>query len=293
MNVGELLNDLSVKAGIKGDDVKLKEFLTNQTLAAINVPDEISGLITRELMTRESAMNDSGIRGLLTKQALKYPDDTIAEEIAEFDEAAKTEILNEKNTPKKIKLLKKHAIALTEKKFAIDPKDKESRVKMEKEIERLNEHIKNVEDGVKLKEQEMDKTYKERELNYDVRSYLASKRYAFDKVEHEVNVDTAYGVLQRALAERKAKVVKDANGTKRLVQADNPDLEYFENNNKVKFGDFADKILANNNLLFVTDTKKVVQNGQTVHTNGKTLDTSALVTANSAMIAQLEKEQAQ
>lgn len=295
MNVGELLNDLSGKAGIKGDDAKLKEFLNNQTLAAIVVPDEIATPIIRELMNRDSAANDSGLRGLFHKQALKVPDDTIAEEIADLDEAAKKEILDELSTSKKIKLLKKKFIELTEKKFAIDPKDKESKAKLEKEIERLNGQIKNVEDGANLKVSEMQKDYKQKELDYDVRSYLASKRYAFDKVDHEVNVDTAYGVLQRALAERKAKVVKDASGVKRLVQSDNPDLEYFENNNKVKFGDFADKVLANSNLLFVTDPKKVSQTGQTQfhqNGNGKTLDVSALTTANSAQIAQLEKEQA-
>jgi len=295
MQFGTFILDLAEKAGISKTDPAIVGLLSTTTI----IPDEIASKISDSLFNIDSAKQNSQLKGYFHSQALSVPDKNIEELIESFDPADKAEFIAEKHTPNKIKLLAKkieakNAKLIDELQKKGNSKDSQERIdKLAAEITKLNTELVSKDNDWKSKlEQEQNRNLSN-QLTYAQKAYLSTKKYKDEKQAQDLNVDFAELVLNRELNTKKAKVILGQDGKPKLVQADNPDLEYQENHKVISFGDFADKTLANHNMLFVTDPKKV-SNGQTVHTgNGKTYDASAVVNANTAQIAQLEREQAQ
>lgn len=295
MQFGTFITDLASKAGISSDDKSIKDLQA----ANLTIPDEIASKISESLFNIDSAKQNSVLKGYFHSQALSVPDKTIDELTSDFDDVTKSEFASEKNTPAKIRLLVKKIQSKNEK--LIEElqkkgagKDGQERIeKLTSEISKLNTELAKKDDEWKARLQAEQAKAESDRLAFAQKGYLATKKYANEKQSQDLNIEFANLVLERRLAEKKAKVIMK-DGKPKLVQADNPDLEYQENHKPVSFEDFTTKVLNNDNLLFVTDPKKV-SNGQTVvhQGNGKTLDVSPVTDANTAMIAQLEKAQAQ
>lgn len=294
MQFGTFISDLATKAGIAADDKNLKDLQA----ANLIIPDEVASKISESLFNLDSAKQNSTLKGYFHSQALSIPDKTIEDLISDFDDATKTEFKNEKNTPEKIRMLRKKVEAkyqaLLEETKKGSGKDADKVDKLNDEIKKLNGQLADKETTWQNKVKEVEQKSLNDKLDYQIKNFLASKKYANEKQSQDLNIEFANLVLQKELAEKKAKIFFDSNGKIVLKQSEHPELDYFENHKPIPFGEFADKSLAKHNLLFVTDTSRV-SNGQTFipNGNGKTVDASALVNANSATIAQLETASAQ
>ena len=86
-----------------------------------------------------------------------------------------------------------------------------------------------------------------------VKTLLASKKYATKELPIDVNVQVARTLLDAKLKQSGAILVRDADGTLKLKQAANPEMDYVDAGYKpVTFADFADKTLAESKLLDVS-----------------------------------------
>ena len=273
MQFGTFIKDLAERAGVDTTD---KSFVD---LLAINatVPDGIGERITQNLFNIDAAKQNSTLKGYFHAQALSVPDKAIEEVLEEmqFDDATRAEFKNEKSTPAKVKKLAQTIAAKN--KALIEELEKKSGSKDSNErIQKLSEEIKNLNQSLldkdaqwQTKLTEAEKREQDKAQNFAKRMILANKNYADDKREKELNVEFADLVLQKELAAKKAVAIFNSDGTFKLVQAENPDLEYMENHKPISFGDFVDRSLANHNLLKVSAPVKTENAAPITPANGK------------------------
>lgn len=258
MNGKQFLQALAEKAGIPKDDPEFVSIIDLPVVAQLVLPDTLANKIDSKLFNEQSARNNPELLKAFTPVILAASDNQINELLSDFDDTIKSEFSQEKNTPKKIKMLadkikSKNQSLIEELQKASSSKDSKERIdKLTAEITKLNSDLsaKDAEWQGKLKAKEQENA--DKHLGYAVKSHLATKKYADDKKPMDLNVEFANFVLQRELAEKKAKIVLKEDGSLSLKNSENPDLEYMENHRPVNFGDFADKALANHNMLFVS-----------------------------------------
>lgn len=262
MQFGTFITELAQKAGIDTNDKSFTDLLS----ANVTIPDAMAERINSSLFNFESAKQNSQLKGYFHSQALSVPDKAINEvlEDMQFDDTVKHEFQNEKSTPAKIKKLAEKIEAKNKALIAEIEKNSSSKDSKER-IENLSNEIKKLNADLLAKDNEWQgklKEVEERSLtdkeNYLLRSILAAKKYADKERAQEVNVDIANLLLEKELSAKKAKRVLNPDGSFKLVQADNPDLEYMENHKSIPFGDFVDRTLANNKMLEVTAPQKTV-----------------------------------
>ena len=115
MHIGELLNTLAIKAGIKADDPKLISLLSANGLRDIQVPDDLATQIDNSLLTVAAATNNHpAIKNVYFSQALNGLDAAIKEVLPElgFDDTNRAEIEGEKSSIKRAIVLAKKAAEL-------------------------------------------------------------------------------------------------------------------------------------------------------------------------------------
>jgi hypothetical protein len=98
-----------------------------------------------------------------------------------------------------------------------------------------------------------------------------------------VNIDVAQSLINKALTEKGAILVKNGTGLK-LMQAADPALEYYDSSNKaVSFNDFVDRTLADARFLAVSNPKQTAQQkplpAHVVQGNDRVYDNSAAINA--------------
>lgn len=275
MQFGTFIKDLAERAGVDTTD---KSFVD---LLAINatVPDAIGERISQSLFNIDAAKQNSQLKGYFHAQALSVPDKAIEEVLEEmqFDEATRAEFKNEKSTPAKVKKLAqtiaaKNKALIEEVEKKSNSKDSNERIqKLSEEIKNLNQSLLDKDTQWQTKLTEAEKREQQKAQTFAKRMILANKNYADDKRDKELNVEFADLVLQKELAAKKAVAIFNQDGTFKLVQAENPDLEYMENHKPISFGDFVDRTLANNNLLKVSAPLKTEVASPITPPNGKEL----------------------
>lgn len=261
MQFDSFITSLAEKAGISKDDKSLIGLLSANT--NLTIPDNVAAAIDSKLFNEESAKNNPSLRGYFHAQALSVPDNQISDLLDElkFDDTVKSQFQNEKSTPKKIKMLA-NTLEGKYKKLIDEMQKADGSDKSKERIEKLTKEIETREKALADKDSEWagkvkaleDKHASDR-LDFSIKNILATKKYANDKQGQDLNVKFANLVLQEELQKNNIKLLQNQDGTLKMVQADNPDLEYMDNHKKISFGDFADKALANHNLLFVSDPK--------------------------------------
>lgn len=274
MQLGTLLKDLADLAGVDTSD---KSFVDLLSINA-NVNDGLAEKMKSNLFNMDAAKQNSQLKGYFHAQALSVPDKAIEEVLEEmqFDDAVKIEFKNEKSTPAKVKKLAqtiaaKNKALIEELEKKSPSKDSDKRIeKLSEEITKLNKDLIDKDTQWQSKLAEAEKREQAKAQTFAKKMILANKNYADDKRDKELNVEFADLVLQKELAAKKALPIFNQDGTFKLVQAENPDLEYMENHRPVSFGDFVDRTLANNNMLKVSAPTKT-ENAPPITTNGKDL----------------------
>ncbi len=248
--VATLLKKLLNDAGIKDTDPKMAEVLT----ITADIDDSLFDAIENNpnLITIENAKNHVDLKSHFNAQIFNGLDAKIlavakAKGLSDTDIA---EIVAEKNSYAKQELLVTKVEALIASKNTT-PADK---VALQNEITRLNGEFVKKENEAKAAIKLAEQKAHDEGTDYMIDSFLASQKYANEDLDMDTNILTAKTILTKELADKKAKIQRTGKDIK-LINAENPDLDYLENNKAVKFSDLATSLLANKKLLKV--------NGQT------------------------------
>lgn len=254
-----LLSDfIKTLAGVTGNGnlESLKTFVeTNKTL---EIPDDVASGISSNILTMESAKNNSQLHDHFLATNLNFVDGELDRYMTErkLDPKLIEEIKAEKKTAKravmlaeKLEKLKEEAISATggDKKVLADKV-----ATLETQIANLNNEIVKGKEGfeTKLKEEKANFTNKLRD--YQVDKHFAGYKYANDKTEPATNVIIAKTLMNEQLKKLELKTAFDEE-TGQVKLLTSKDAIYYKDNKPMDFQQFTDSLLADNHLLQVSD----------------------------------------
>jgi len=247
MTLGDFLNNQATKLGLQNNP-HLTSILSNSELANREIPDEFAKQLDGGLMSLESAKNNAGLKSHFFSQALNGIDTKLVDDL-DLDEDVISSIKNEQNTYGKIGILKEQIKLLKSKKDTAGDKTKQA--DYEAQIKKLNEQIVSIKEAHDSALKGAESKHQNEILGFIVRNSLSNKPYANKDLKPEVNATVAKALIDAALAQSGAVVVRDGE-TLKLKQASNPEMDYYQDNRAVSFDDFSNKILAENKLLAVS-----------------------------------------
>lgn len=235
------INALKV-AGVT--DAELTEIVNAPNADEVVLSDDLIKKFNTGILTLDSAKANPNLKSHFNAQVYNGIDALVARIVEEndLDSLSKFDIDSEKSTPKKIELLTK----------ALNKKVGTGKAPANAdEIKALNDQLLKLktesELALKNKENEFENTL----IQMQRTQYLSSKEYANIPAEQkEIGIKIANEFINTALNEKGAILVRD-NGVLKLKSAKDPSLDYYENNKAVTYNDFADGVLAQNNLLKV------------------------------------------
>lgn len=243
--LGEYFTELAAKAGIAATDPRLKDVQSIMT----EVPDELITELDGKLTTIEAAKNNATLKSFFTATALNPIDEILEEKLSDFgfsdDEI--TKFKTEKSTPKRLRSI---IDEVKKKKAAAPAGDKAA---LQQEIDNLQGLLAAAATEKTTAISAAQAEANNRILEYAINSVLSTMPYANKDLDLDVNVMTANGIIQKALAEKKAKVIRTSDNKMKLVQVENPDLDYFENHKAVTFNDFVKSTLAAKKMLITSE----------------------------------------
>ena len=294
MTIGDLLNTLASKCGLQQEQA-LIDLLSSSDFAQREVNDDFARRLDTGLMSLDGAKNNRDVLNHLKPIILKAADDRFAILAEKYGFADENN--QEQSTYKKIDLLEaKLAAKLADlEKKAQGTGTKES--ELVKQIADLQKQLATITAAKDNEIAEYKKQTAKQQLEMLVNFELNGKRYANQDLG-DTNVEIARALINKALTEQKAVLVNE-NGTLKLKQADNTQLDFIDSSYKpVSFSDFANKILADKHLLEVSNDTDDHNGGRGKFTpqqpttiklkNGKEVDTSNIDAAAAASLADLE-----
>jgi hypothetical protein len=252
---GTLIRELALKAGVKADNPKLVELLS----VGAQIPDEIAGALKSliapgaDMVTLEVAKNHPDLLKHFNATIFNGMDAKIlalANEDGDLSPTDLAEIKAEKNSYEKLRLLKQKVRTSIEGKHT-NPADKQLLLD---EIKKLTKEVADAKTGAQTEIEQAQQQFEHRLTDYAVESLLAAQPYANTDIPAEVNILTAKNLVNKVLADKKAILKRDADGKLVLKNAENPELDFLENNTHILFSDLAISTLANNKLLKVSDS---------------------------------------
>ena len=271
MKLGDFLNKLAQKSNMQ-TDANLINFLSNAEIAGREISDDFANALDNSLMSLEGAKNNQQLLNHFKPILLKSADDKFAVLAEKYGFA--DEILLEKSTYKKFDILEAKIEAKL--KEVNSATDKEKEAKLLKQYEELQSQLQKLTETKANEIKAVTDKYESEITNMHLNSLLSGKKYATKDLPSEVNTQIARQLIERALQANKATIVRK-DGTLKLVQTDNPEMDYVDSGfNKVSFSDFADKVLAENKLL------EVSQQSQQTQTQHQTQQTQTQQTVNTS-----------
>lgn len=216
-SIGELINNLAIKAGMKADDPNLVSLLSSPDLQKITVPDELVTTIDRGLLNIDDARNNHPViknkyfadayDGLDKFLLTLIQDDT-------FDETELAEIKAEKSTQKKIQLIHGKLKA----KASASP-NKEDKTETNKKIAELNEQVRLAKEGGENIKKEYEGKIKNIHLDSNLNALFGNYKTIYDEMPDIKNVSLK-AIVQKALQDNNAEFSINEAGQLVLVGKD-------------------------------------------------------------------------
>ncbi|PXV61175.1 hypothetical protein CLV62_1258 [Dysgonomonas alginatilytica] len=252
MKLGDFLNNQATKLGLQNDPA-LIAILSNSDIANKEIDDSFAKPLDNGLMSLDSAKNNFGLKNHFSATILNAVDAKLLEDL-ELDEETLASVQSEKSSYNKIQLVKTALKQQIEKlKTSGDPDNKTKKAEIEKQIKELNEQLASA-------KQQSEQTVKDLQSKHDneikdfiIMNHLSGKPYANKDWTIEDNTAFSRTLIENALKEKGAVIVKDGNSLK-LKQANSPDLDYYHDNKQISFSDFADQVLASKKMLAVNNS---------------------------------------
>lgn len=239
------------------------------------------------LMTVETAKHNPILSAHFKSQAL-LPADTEIQNLLEtlgLEDSDKAEFLSEKSTYKKIGKLVEKARALEAKKANGKGGDTTA---LTAEIAKLNAEILKVKSEYEAKIAAKEAEAQSQILNYALEAQLQGKAYS-EAIPEALRVTGAMSLVNKELAAKGAKVIRNADGVLKMVQLSNPELDYMENNKPVGFGEFSDRVLSTHAMLKVSDPNKKVGATHSTFIPSDPPNNEHIVKSNQDKLQSLEK----
>lgn len=240
MTIGELINNLSQKAGIASDDVKLKALLASPELATVQVDDAIVTAIDSGLLSIEAAKNNHpAIKNKYFADAYDGIDKQLLKliETDTFDAADVEEIKAEKSTSKKQELIiAKLKTAAKSAKGA----DKDA----------INAQLTAAHEAARLAKAEVETIRNEYEgkisgiqLKAAIKAVLGNYKTIYDDLPPSVRTATMEAIINQGLQDKNAELKTDENGKLLLIGKDGSNV-FGANHTQLTPSSFLDQTFA-------------------------------------------------
>jgi hypothetical protein len=255
-SLSAFLNELALKADIKPDEKALVDLLSATELQNIQVPDTLSTVIDKNLVSIEQAKNNHpDIKPHYTSMALTAVDAEIDKILDEqgVPDNLKLVVKNERNTYKRLPLaVKKLDEAKAGKAENVNKTEKQS---LQAEIERLHSEVRNYKDQV----ENVRKEYSEKEVAMRkevlIDEHLGSYKTVFDDtLPREARRAAIRTLIDKKLQEKNADLVLDENGRLKLVGKSGANV-FGDDNRPWDVQTLFDTTMSQNKILKVTDQR--------------------------------------
>lgn len=250
--LGELINKLALSGGMDADDDGLKTILGNTAVSSLELTDDVVNAINSNLLTIDSAKNNADLKNHFTALALAGVDGELARLQTSYDLTPEIieKLKGETSSYKRIGMLVEQVKALESAKIG---QTKEGQDVLQKSIDDLNKQI--LENNTSHQTALTDQSTKHRgEMqNLLVKTALSNYDYSLP-TSKEVAVSTAENIIFGELAKQGGTVILDDNNNLVLKQSANPEMDLFQDHQKVDFKGFAESTLASHKLLKTIDT---------------------------------------
>lgn len=215
--IGELINNLALKAGIAADNDELKSLLASPELATVNVPDELGSTIDKALLSIEAAKNNHpDIKKKYVAEAYNGMDKHLLTLIESdtFDVADLEEIKREPSTSKKYELvISKLKAASASAKGA----DKDA---INKELEAAHAAAKAAKDEVVAVKNEYEGKIKNIHRDAAIKAMFGNYKTIYDELPADIKAATMEALINKALQDKNAELTVNENGNLVLLSKD-------------------------------------------------------------------------
>jgi len=251
MKIADFLNELADKVGNKNDQ-GLIDFLSRADIVNLDVSDAFCNSIITGTMSLEGAKNNPQLKKHFNAITLNGVDSVIANAINDFGiDAAEFEA--EKDTYKKLRMLNAKVKELMEKKPDHSDEMKRKYDDLRKEYADLNKKMADTLENHKTELSSVREESNNHVLNFLKSNQLKGLPYADKERPLDYQMRLAQMYIDDAMAQKGARVVNEG-GVLKLVQANDPGMDYMNESHKpVTYEDFVKKILADNKILSVSD----------------------------------------
>lgn len=268
-NLGQFIQHLATKAGIKTDDPNLVNILSNAELTKVTVPAELVTAIDENLLHIEAALDQHPkVRNKYTAEVLGPIDARMAAlmDELEFDEATKTELGGIRSSYKRFETLTaKLKDTISKKAGATKDKDKDA---LQQQIDTLQEQLRVAKKSIDDAKKEYEGKLLEDRKDFRLRNMLSGKKTTLDTLPEDVRFSTLMGIVNKKLQAQGAEIVFDEKGELQLMK-DGSKL-YGANHTLITLDSLIDAELAQNKLIVVSETPKPngggANGGQQTHT---------------------------
>lgn len=249
MNTGDFLTALFKEAGVSIEDSALKDITTK--VANTEIADELVSKFNTTYFTEAAAKANPKIIGHFKAQLYNGLDDELKPlyDELEMPDDIKSELHSINSSTKRAAALVRKAKELTEKKATASKGDK---AELNQQIEALNNEIKKIKTDSQIEKDNLKKDFDSKVDDLFLSQFLATQNYSSDAMK-DLNYMLPKAKIQKALEEKGLKRILEGESFK-LQTKDGTD--HFENNTKVDFKSFAEKVLADNKFTTISQQPK-------------------------------------
>jgi hypothetical protein len=217
MLIGELLNNLAQKAGVKSDSEDLKSLLASPELANIKVPDDLVSTIDKGLLSIDAAKNNHpDIKKKYFADAYDGMDKQLLQlvESDTFDQADLDEIKAEKSTSKKAELI---VSKLKAAKNSAKGADKDE---INKQLTVAHEAARIAKAETEAVKSEYEGKIKNIHLQSAIKTVFGNYKTIYDELPGDIRSATMEAIITKALQDKNAELRTDENGNLQLLAKD-------------------------------------------------------------------------
>ena len=261
----EFIKSLIVKAGGNVDDEKIKTALT-----AIDenyeLQDDIATTIDHGLISIENAKNNHPvIKNHYTALAYNGLDSELDRlmEDEKFTEDIIAEIKNEKSSTKRASLI---ARKIKELEASKANQDKAGTKALNEKISELQGLLRAEKDSINGIKTEYEKKLRDKDKSYHMRDLLAAYKTIYDKLDPETRNITINAIIDKNLRSKGYQFEIDENGNF-VIQMKDGNGAFTDDHRALTPKIFLDKVMADENLLAVTENQNNNQNNRNQNQN--------------------------
>lgn len=241
MLIGELINNLALKAGVLADNDELKALLSVPELATVKVPDELVSTIDKGLLNIEAAKNNHpDIKKKYFADAYDGMDKYLLTLVATdtFDATDLEEIRTQPSTVKKAELIVSKLKEASKKAKGADKDEINRQLATAHEAARLAKaEVETVKTSYEGKIKDIQKSAA-------IKAVFGNYKTIYDELPGDIRSATMEAIINKSLQDKNAELRVDDNGTLQLVSKDGTSNVFGSNHVQLTPASFLDQTLA-------------------------------------------------